>query len=195
MKNAVKIIEMTDDTVTVGGYGVVFGGADLEGETFSKSTDFMLDLVPNKLVMYDHAMQDAVKHVIGSAPNGSIKSDDVGLWVEAQLERSAAYVTEIVSLVKAGVIGWSSGTAPHLVQMAGKSITTWPIIEFSLTPTPAEPRTLGVDVLKALSEIQPELKALLPEAAGDVAEGATDGGDFSGLQLQAKATLFLLGEK
>ncbi|MCY3487143.1 MAG: hypothetical protein OXH34_01775 [Bacteroidetes bacterium] len=41
-----------------------------------------------------------------------------------------------------GLLGWSSGSAPHVVKMTNKGeITDWPIVEFSLTPTPAESRT------------------------------------------------------
>ena len=48
------------------------------------------------------------------------------------------------------MLGWSSGSVPHLVQRTKGSlpgtqkITSWPIVELSLTPTPAEPRTIGV---------------------------------------------------
>jgi HK97 family phage major capsid protein len=36
-------------------------------------------------------------------------------------------------------------------------------LEFSLTPTPAEPRTLGVEVLKSLANVDATYSALLPE--------------------------------
>lgn len=169
---AVKLIAQDDDTATVAGYGVVFGGKDLEGETFTKSTDFMLELAPTKPVYYDHALQPEVTHPLGV----TLKAipDEIGIWVEAQLQRSKRYVTEVLKLVEEGVIGWSSGSVGHLVQREGKSIKRWPIIEFSLTPTPAEPRTLGVERLKTLAAEHPELKALLPQVAGDVTVGATE---------------------
>ena len=44
----VGIKSITDTTITVTGYGVVFGGVDLEGDTFERDTDYMLDLVPHK---------------------------------------------------------------------------------------------------------------------------------------------------
>lgn len=159
----VAIKAVTDSTVTVAGYGVVFGGRDLDGETFGPETDFMLDLVPQKLVMYDHAL-GSVKHVIGKTAAVSI--DDTGLWVEAELDRHAAYVEQIVSLAERGALGWSSGSVSHLTQREGKSIKRWPVIEFSLTPTPAEPRTLGVEVIKSLAESDDSFKQLLPEDAG-----------------------------
>jgi hypothetical protein len=41
--HSLKILEQDDETAIVGGYGVVFGGEDLEGETFAADTDFMLE--------------------------------------------------------------------------------------------------------------------------------------------------------
>ena len=168
MNTTVAIKAKTDDTITVAGYGVVFGGVDLEGETFAANTDFMLDLVPSKLVMYDHAQNSAVKHVIGKT--ATVTPDEYGLWVEAELDRHADYVAQIESLAEKGVLGWSSGSVAHLTQRAGKSITRWPIVEFSLTPTPAEPRTLGVDVIKSLAEADEAFAALLPEESGNGSE-------------------------
>jgi hypothetical protein len=67
MDRKASIKSITADTVTIAGYGVVFGGSDLDGETFTKDTNYMLDLVPNKLTLYDHGMNQAIKtSVIGS---------------------------------------------------------------------------------------------------------------------------------
>jgi hypothetical protein len=60
----VHVKALTADTATVSGYGVIFGGEDLTGETFTPATDYMLNLAPTKLVFYDHTLGD-VKHVIG----------------------------------------------------------------------------------------------------------------------------------
>ena len=164
-KNTVKIIEQDESSVTVGGYGVVFDGVDLEGETFHAATDFMPDLVPVKLIMYDHGLQEKVRHIIGKTANE--KWDEVGVWVEAQLDRHKDYVNHIIELVEEGVLGWSSGSVGHLVEREGKHIKRWPIVEYSLTPTPAEPRTIGVERIKQLAEANPDLEALLPQEPGD----------------------------
>jgi len=166
LTTAVAIKAKTDDSVTIAGYGVIFGGVDLEGETFEPDTDFMLDLVPQKLVLYDHGAQ--LKHIIGKA--SVVEPDEFGLWVEAELDRHAEYVAQIEELVKKGALGWSSGSVGHLARRNGKSIETWPIVEFSLTPTPAEPRTLGVEVIKSLAEVDKQFAALLPEESGDGSE-------------------------
>lgn len=154
MKTTVEIKALTATTATVAGYGVIFGGADLEGDTFTKATNFMLDLVPQKLVCYDHTMSAQVPHVIGTVK--SVTADETGLWVEAELKRSEDYVEAVLKLIERGVIGWSSGSVPHLVRREAKSITQWPVIEWSLTPTPAEPRTLGVERIKSIDTEQNE---------------------------------------
>ncbi|MGA1784927.1 MAG: phage major capsid protein [Pontimonas sp.] len=159
----VTIKSVTDDTITVAGYGVVFGGTDLDGETFGSDTDYMLDLVPQKLVLYDHGQNSEVKHaIIGKISADGITVDDDGIWIEAELSKHAAYVEHIRKLAEKGVLGWSSGSVGHLVSRAGKSIKRWPIIEFSLTPTPAEPRTLGVEVIKSLGEAVAALQGITP---------------------------------
>lgn len=168
---AVKLIALNDDTAIVGGWGVIFGGKDLYGETFTKSTDFMLDLVPNKPVLYDHSLGE-VKHIIGKAIK--VEPRDAGLWVEAELKRNEEYVSQVLELVQKGALGWSSGSVSHLVRMDGSQIKAWPLIEMSLTPTPAEPRTLGVEVIKTLVESDPSFEALMPEAGGNPAASADD---------------------
>lgn len=149
----VSVKAITEDTVTVAGYGVVFGGADLVGDTFNPDTDFMLDLVPTKLVLYDHGFNEGIKSTImGRIPASAVTVDEDGIWIEAELDRHNRYLDLVLKLIGHGAIGWSSGSVGHLTQRDGKAIKRWPIVEFSLTPTPAEPRTLGVEVLKALAE-------------------------------------------
>lgn len=168
MKNlgelAVKITGQDDKTITVAGWGVVFGGYDLEGDTFTKSTDYQLDLVPIKPVFYDHTL-GSVKSALGAVINVEQKSEDDidGLWIEAQLDRSREYVGEVIRLVEKGVLGWSSGSIGHLVRRDKKSIKTWPVVEWSLTPTPAEPRTIGANLLKAIAAINESLQVLEQE--------------------------------
>ena len=156
----VSLKSLTDDTAVLAGWGVRFGGLDLTGDEFTRETDLSLDLVPIKPVFYDHA-QTSVKHTLGKIITQELK--DEGLWVEAELDRHKAYVSAVLELVKQGALGWSSASIPHLVEREGKSLKRWPIVEFSLTPTPAEPRTLGVERIKALALEFPEFKAFLQD--------------------------------
>ena len=161
--NEVKILSQTDTTATVGGYGVVFGGRDLEGETFTPQTDYALDLVPVKPVYYDHTQNGTMKNArLGSVV--TTEADEIGLWVEAELDKASEYTAAVLKLVERGVIGWSSGSVNHLARRDGGVIKAWPIVEFSLTPTPAEPRTLGVERIKSL---YPDLAAQLPAQSNE----------------------------
>jgi HK97 family phage major capsid protein len=167
----VAIKAETPDTLTVGGWGVVFGGADLTGEYFAADTDYWLDrLGPTKVALYDHGFDEALKaRVLGTGTLERKSADGVdGLWFEAQLDKHQRYVTQIRALVEAGVMGLSSGAVAHLVEREprdGKTwIKAWPVAEVSLTVTPAEPRTIGVEAVRALADHAEALKALLPDA-------------------------------
>jgi HK97 family phage major capsid protein len=141
--NYVKIVEQDETTATVEGWGVVFGGNDLVGDTFTNETKFTLgNTIPDGLpVFYDHTIAD-VKNQIGEVLAVEIKQD--GVWVRAQLDKRADYVEQVLELAEAGALGWSSGSVPHLVRRDGDNVLkSWPLVEFSLTPTPAEPRTVA----------------------------------------------------
>jgi HK97 family phage major capsid protein len=174
MDGGLKILKKTDDEIVVGGYGVLFGGQDLYGETFSPQTDFMLDLVPVKLITYDHTLDETIPDPIGKSIKEEI--DNVGIWLEAQLDKSNQYIDDILRMVEEGRIGLSSGTIGHLVQLIGNTLKRWIIVEYALTPTPAEPRLLGVQRIKSITQNNPGLKALLAETSqDDVSSDATDG--------------------
>jgi phage head maturation protease len=185
----VYIKSQDDDFAVIAGYGVVFGGEDLDGEHFDKDTDFMPDLVPVKPLFYEHTM-DVPQHPLGK----TIKeiSDEAGIWIEAQIDKSRAYAEAVLELIGEGVIGLSSGTAGHLTDYVGSYIRRWPIVEYSLTPQPAEPRTLGVSEIKSLFDAagleMPETfneaeRQKVAEELGREAERA-----------QVKARIFLLEE-
>lgn len=136
----------------VGGYLVRYTDnttPDLTNDYFDNTSNIQF---PETLpVLYQHGMDAVVgKRVIGGAKAGK---DDIGLWVEAQLDMRDQYERAIYELAEKGKLGWSSGALSHLVERepVGKAyhIKTWFIGEASLTPTPAEPRN-GVMPLKSL---------------------------------------------
>lgn len=136
-------VKMLGDGGRVGGYLVVWGDdarRDLQGEYFSPETDLGLDWYPRRPVLYQHGLDGA----LGPALIGQIEAmqpDSVGLWVEAQLDLRRRWALAVLDLVRQGALGWSSGSLPHLVEIeADGHIRRWPIVEGSLTPTPAEPR-------------------------------------------------------
>lgn len=145
----------------VKGYLVRFGtpeASDLEGEYFTKATDFGFPAKPGVKVplnvYYHHGMDPKIgRKSIGT---GFVKMDDTGLWYEAQLDMADEYAAMVAKLCKDGKMGYSSGAAGHLVERksigAGAEITRWPIAEASITPTPAEWR----NTVKSIMDMMPE---------------------------------------
>lgn len=164
--NGLTIKEFTEDTITVGGYGVIFGGHDLEGDTFTKDTDFMFDYAPNKIGLWSHNKDTTVKGKIGQVTNYYV--DEVGVWFDMQLQQSNKYIGAIKRLIDQGVLGYSTGAFPQLIKREGGVIKSWPILEVSITPNPAEPRTLGVDFVKDIDEIDQLISEIQPSDETEV---------------------------
>lgn len=185
---------------TLRGRGVVYGGADLTGDTFTKSTD-LGETRPfiGMPVYYDHGLGSMRGQI------GTVKAwmpEDDGIDVEIEIDRRNKYAAEVMKLVKSGALGLSTGALSHLVVREGGELKRWIVGEISLTPTPAEPRTLtnevkarqdhasskadaqslGTDDIQTESthegitvdiqnQIKDAVKAALIEAAGEKVEG------------------------
>ena len=165
----------------VGGYLVLFSGPDkpdLQGEFFTKSTDFSLENGESRPIYYRHGSHPLIKSRIGKAV---LTVDDVGVFVEGELDLRNKYIRALYSKAEEKkdepFLGWSSGSMTHLVEMKPvgtvKEIVAWPIGEASLTPVPVEPRTIAT-TLKDLSGDQDlDLEAMVksleePEDEGPV---------------------------
>lgn len=168
-------VKALDDNGRVGGYLVRYGSpddVDLTGDYFDSVTDFDVEQWPHKSrVYYQHGLDHRLKH--RKLGNGEMHQDDIGVWVEAQLTLREDYEKAIFDLVKQGKMGWSSGTAGHLVEREQKGgahgaayhIKHWPLgLDASITPTPAEYRNSAMS-LKSLSATDPNFAFLLPETA------------------------------
>lgn len=163
----------------IGGYLVAYGSPtqrDSHDEWFTPQTDYYLEYYPERPVLYHHGLtNDAEATKIGRIYK--ITPDGHGLYAEAELfvdhedpevRKHAQFAYQMVSK---GKLGWSSGSVPHLVDVTPDGqITKWPIVEGSLTPTPAEPKRTSVQALKsaisALETTEPEEPKELP-AKGD----------------------------
>lgn len=151
----------------VGSYLCLWGDPnhrDISGEWFSPRTEELtgiFDAVGKVPAIYHHAMDGAMKSlVIGTVD--TMEKDDVGLWIEAQIQRHAEYQKFIAPLIDRKVLGWSSGTLP-MARQVNKStgeIMRWPIVEASMTPQPAEMRMAWQWPVKNLKAAY--LKAGLP---------------------------------
>lgn len=83
--------------------------------------------------------------------DGSITRDSTGLFLSAVLSEAGEYEADMQTLIDAGVLGWSSGSASHVVRyepifnedgttLRSWRVASWPLTEGSLTHTPAEYR-------------------------------------------------------
>ncbi len=145
-------LKALDENGRIGGYLVVWGSPaqrDLQGEYFTPETELGLDWYDRRPALYHHGQDAALKSALVGVLD-TLRADEIGLWAEAQLERRLRYFRALVQLVKRGALGWSSGSLPQLREVASDGrILRWPIVEGSLTPTPAEPRQTRIQSLKS----------------------------------------------
>lgn len=153
----------------VGGYAILFSTPkepDLCGDFFTKDTDFFVENEGTAIMLYDHGLDGTLKR--RKLGRGTLRMLDAGLWYEAQLEMRDEYDKAIYGLVEKKKLGWSTGSASHLVERerVGKAwyIKSWPIIEVSLTPVPCEPRTEAVP-LKSLALEHIEIEQMVKSCA------------------------------
>lgn len=164
-------LKALDDKGRVGGYAVRFTDGDHRdsyGEYFTKNTYLGAHQGDGVDVLFHHGiplhtsrrMTDAQKQSLQSfsdhifSNTAKTKKDDIGLFTEVVLDMADAYEKAVFGLVKAGKLGWSSGSTWHMVKRTDDGeITRWPIIEISLTPQPAEKLNKAV-TLKAIETLK-----------------------------------------
>lgn len=146
----------------IGGYAVLWGDhhrRDLTREYFTPETADMTSIfaqlgrLPN---LYAHGSDGTMKSSLVGVIDTMIP-DEIGVWYEAQLQRSSAYRDAVMRLIQQGLLGSSSGTLPAAREVSPDGrITRWPIVEVSLTPAPAEYRMLT----RPVSEIKEVFEAI-----------------------------------
>lgn len=166
----------------IGTYMILFGSESQpdiseDRDFFTKATDFWLDKMNRRPMVYNHAMDKATKAepVVGVWDKAEIK-DELGVWFEGQLDANHRYREAIGQLIEAEALGASSDSAPQFVKrtkMANNTnrVDRWPILAGSLTPYPAEPRMMQLPVSEikaAFKSIGAELPALKSKKAKPV---------------------------
>lgn len=164
----------------LGGYLVEFsdpvtlkGAPDLDREFFAADTDYDMHEGKTATVYYDHGRDPVLKR--RKLARGPMSVDDIGVWIETQLEMRDNYEKAIYKLAELGKLGWSSGSAPHLVErkaVAGfTKIVAWPLgDDASLTVQPSNWRSQAV-TLKSVSPIT--IDQLITEVETKEVEAAT----------------------
>ena len=136
----------------IGGYLVAFGSAndvDLDGEYFTKDTNFELNWYDKRPALYNHGTDKSVKTEAIGTIDKIVLREDSGLWAEAQLRDSFMYREYVMKWLSEGKLGWSSGACAYNVEVDKDGfIRTWPIQEGSLTLTPAQPDKTAIVPVK-----------------------------------------------
>jgi hypothetical protein len=137
----------TAETGEVEGLLVVFGNpdaTDLENEYFTKDTEFGRQRETPIWLNHAQPVKTASGIILVEEPvgYGALEVTDEGVIIRGLLDAKYRYLAQI-----AQELGWSSGTAAHLVKRepVGKAvfIKRWLLgLDASITPTPAEPRTM-----------------------------------------------------
>jgi HK97 family phage prohead protease len=174
-------VRAVGDTGMVEGYLVPFTTAaqkDFYDTYFDRATDYDLSNWPleGKNVLYHHGHDDTMAvRTIGRVVKGRV--DDIGLWVQAQLDLRDEYENAIYALAKRGKIGWSSGAVPASVSVADDGhMERWYVVEASMTPIPATPQDrTQITTIRSAADIRglPSLKELMAkEGTGEGHEHA-----------------------
>lgn len=189
----VKFAEGSDTIIE--GYGVPFG-LDLDGQQFTPATDRHHDWFPKggRPILYHHGFNDTIK----MSPVGweqSTESREEGDWVRAELDKASKYYDRVAKLVRDGKVGWSSAAPDHKVKVARDgTIEVWPVIEYSLTPTPSKPNQVAFAMKSAqASEVLESAKAEIPDPLADIE--ATHDGDPGPESLTEQSEQVLAGLK
>lgn len=138
---------------------------------FTKSTDFVTTFPRQSPAWFNHALDIKKKRLSHDA---TLSQDDFGVWAETILDERDQYEKFLLSLSSEGKLGWSSGTASHLVERApvgqANKVLVWPLgLDASLTHMPAEPRN-EVIPLKSLSDLLPPIPEPEPEGAPEAGD-------------------------
>jgi HK97 family phage prohead protease len=146
-----------------GGYVVRWGSpqdADRQGEFFHPGTDFWGKTTAG--LAYHHGIGLKGDDLAGrfgkrKIADVSLKADDVGLRAEGMLNLDDPDEARLYERIKAGEMGFSSGSADRFVARAAEGgkrrIDAWPLFEVSVTPRPVDPRNRAV-AIKALIEAE-----------------------------------------
>lgn len=180
MPTAIKFLDGSDDTIEILAFpfGGPFKGRDGDGEYFTAKTDLCLDWFPDQRpLLYHHGLDKALQvEVIGRVDCKSLRTDEDGHWVKAQLDIRHRYYNQVKRLIGDDVLGGSSGSVEHLVKRAKNGhLDRWPWIEQSLTPAPCNPYSV---VVKEAAKHYKSLDLEAPDEAAlnahvDPAEAAT----------------------
>jgi 2'-5' RNA ligase len=170
----VKALGIKNGKGVLGGQLILYGATgekDLTGDWFAEETYYGprdgdgADTMMHHGIPLGKGMEEFADHLF--SPLKAVRNK-LGIWAEMACDLADEFEEKVYELGQKGVWKWSSGTADHMIKKDSTGqILRWPIIEGSLTPTPAEPRMLNhrMQPLKAFMDmdwvLQPTIEATL----------------------------------
>lgn len=151
---SVKAIAGGDGWAT--GYLVTFGG---DGDLTSYRDRFQPDTDYSRATKSDVYVHHRMLPGLGKkrlTNQAEIGVDDVGVFIKHLLNLRDPYEKALYGLAQQGKLGWSSGTAPHLVEREKQPdgshvVKAWPLgLDASYTPTPAGGLAMNASAMKSL---------------------------------------------
>jgi hypothetical protein len=149
-------------------YAVVFSSdkeKDLHGTWFDHRTSFYLDWFSERPWLYHHGLRP--EELVSSRSQrigtwDSIGQDEIGVFVEGELDLRHQYVDAVKQLLDDDVLFPSSGTLNYLMKVAPDGhVMDWPIVEVSSTVAPSEFR------MKPISEASRRAMDILEHRADE----------------------------
>lgn len=180
--------EVPEGAAVVGGYGLRFSTPHVDGYHFAPDVNLGPSAGDGVDVSFNHHVpiraddlpdkvsRELADHVFMPA---RATRDELGVWVEAVLREADEYEAFVAELVGMGKLGWSPGSASHTARVRNiiddeevdlwwaealpGAIVRFPVVEWALTPTPADPRaravplrSIDVDADGSISDEQPD---------------------------------------
>lgn len=137
-------------------YAVLFNDEETKdsyGTWFDQETEYALDWYRSRPWLYEHTFHPDLPPVqakVGEWKEAGI--DDLGVWVEGELDRHHKYRKAIEELIARRALYPSSGTLPYAAQVEENGhVRFWAIVEVSSTVSPANWQAVLED--KAISPV------------------------------------------
>jgi HK97 family phage major capsid protein len=180
--SSVKVLATSDGKTKVGGYLVTFTDAQRPDKSpshdyFDKDTDFAITFPGKSLSWCNHRFpintSKGLRMLDGNLEPIELTLDEIGVFGTGLLDERNEYEKLLLDLARENKLGFSSGTAGHLIKATAQPngtnhIDLWPLgLDASYTHMPAEPQNKVIP-LKSLSvDNTPNEPTGKAEGAGD----------------------------
>lgn len=173
-----KVVDSTDDTLTVEMYVAVFGDEnhrDIDGEWFHPGTSLKSSYTDVNAVAVDwehgqspdfdeetgqRVEQPGRDDIVGTLDYLTSRTDNIGILARAALNRRDWYVREFIEpMIRIGMVGGSSEAIPGKVVKNAGRIDVWPLKRYALTLTPADTRQVTAHQVYQVKSLAKESQA------------------------------------